>query len=78
MRNLILGLLQTSCLHRFLDFGRRDALQTQRSDDSGPQFSISFEGFSMVLKTLAVLSGFFNKFKAKIRKFTVGMIEDNC
>ena len=31
--NLILGLLQTPCLHAFLVFGRHDASQIQRSDD---------------------------------------------
>ena len=29
-----MGLLQTSCLHRLLVFGRRDALQIQRLNDS--------------------------------------------
>ena len=50
----ILELLQTFCLHRFLVFGRRDALQIQRSDDR-TAMSISLEGFFLVLKTLTVL-----------------------
>ena len=52
--NSILGLLQTSCLLWFLVFGKRDALQIQRSDDWAA-ISISLKGFSVVLKTLTVL-----------------------
>ena len=50
----ILELLQTFCLHRFLVFGRRDALQIQRSDDR-TAMSISLDGFFLALKTLTVL-----------------------
>ena len=52
--NFILELLQTFCLHRFFVFGRRDALQIQRSDDR-TAMSISLEGFFLALKTLSVL-----------------------
>ena len=51
----ILELLQTSRLHRFLVFGRRDALQIQKSDDR-TAMSISLEDFFLVLKTLTVRS----------------------
>ena len=44
-----------SCLHRFLFLGKCDALQIKRSDNWAA-ISISLEGFSMVLRTLAVLS----------------------
>ena len=52
--NFILELLQTSRLHQFLVFGRRDALQIQRSDDR-TAMSMPVEGFFLALKTLTVL-----------------------
>ena len=87
-----MGLLQTSCLRRFLVFGKRDALQIQRSDDWA-QFR-SLHGFKNIKYSFGLEklpssaskldkkvrnSEFLNEAKAKIRKLDlVGMMEDNC